>query len=160
LAETQTRIRSGHNDRPTTAITFDDGYADNGRFAIPLLLKHGIPFTYFVSTDHVLRGKPFPHDVAVGRPLPVNTLAQLRQLAAAGVERGAHTRSHADLGKLQSKQETFDEVVGSKRDLETALGKRIRYFAFPYGMHQNLSTDAFRIAFEAGFDGVCSAYGG
>ena len=160
LSEAQTRIRSGRNDRPTAAITFDDGYADNCRFAIPLLLKLGIPFTYFVSTDHVLRGKPFPHDVAAGRPLPVNTLAQLRELVAAGVEIGAHTRSHADLGQPLSRQQTFDEVVGSKNDLEGALGKRIRYFAFPYGLHQNLSAAAFRIAFEAGFEGVCSAYGG
>jgi peptidoglycan/xylan/chitin deacetylase (PgdA/CDA1 family) len=160
LAEAQTRIHAGRNDRPTASITFDDGYADNGGFAIPLLLKLGIPFTYFVSTDHVLRGKSFPHDVAAGRPLPVNTLTQLREFVAAGVEIGAHTRSHADLGQLISPQKTFDEVVGSKRDLETALGKRVRYFAFPYGQHQNLSAGAFRIAFEGGFDGVCSAYGG
>ena len=68
------------------------------RFAVPLLLKHQIPFTYFVSTDHVLGGEPFPHDVQAGRPLASNTLAQLRELAAAGVEIGAHTRSHADFG--------------------------------------------------------------
>jgi hypothetical protein len=36
----------------------------------------------------------------------------------------------------------------------------IRYFAFPYGQHENLSAVAFRIAYEAGFAGVCSAYGG
>jgi peptidoglycan/xylan/chitin deacetylase (PgdA/CDA1 family) len=160
LREAQARIRSGRNDRPSACITFDDGYADNRRFAVPLLLKLGIPFTYFVSTDHVLRGKPFPHDVAAGRPLSVNTLAHLREFVAAGVEIGAHTRSHADLGQMTSLQQAIDEIVGSKRDLETAIGKEIRYFAFPYGQHQNLSAAAFRIAFEANFEGVCSAYGG
>ena len=100
LAEAQARIAAGRNDRPTACITFDDGYADNMRFAVPLLLKHEIPFTYFVSTDHVLGGKPFPHDVACGRPLAPNTLDDFARLAAAGVEIGGHTRSHADAGQL------------------------------------------------------------
>src|SRR5687768_18104901 len=46
--------------------SFDDGYADNMRFAVPLLLREKLPFTYFVSTNHVLGGEPFPHDVAAG----------------------------------------------------------------------------------------------
>jgi peptidoglycan/xylan/chitin deacetylase (PgdA/CDA1 family) len=160
LAEAQTRIRTGCNRRPAAAITFDDGYADNLNFAIPLLLKLGIPFTYFVSTNHVLRSNAFPHDVAAGRPLPVNTLAQLRQLSASGVEIGAHTRSHADLGVPRTLKELSNEILGSKLDLESALGKPVRYFAFPYGLHENMSGDAFRVAFGAGFAGVCSAYGG
>ena len=160
LAEAQERIASGRNRWPTACITFDDGYADNRRCAIPLLLKCRIPFTYFVSTDHVLQGKPFPHDVAAGRPLAVNTLAHVRELAAAGVEIGAHTRSHADLGGLLSPDQMRAEVVGSKHDLETAIGRPVRYFAFPYGQRENLSAAAFRMAFDAGFAGVCSAYGG
>jgi peptidoglycan/xylan/chitin deacetylase (PgdA/CDA1 family) len=160
LAEAQTRIASGANDRPTACITFDDGYADNQRFAIPLLLQYGIPFTYFVSTNHVLRGEPYPHDVKVGQPLGVNTVAELREMAAAGVEIGAHTRSHADLGQCLSRDELVDEIVGSKQELEAALNCEVRYFAFPYGLHGNMSAAAFRVAYEAGFAGVCSAYGG
>src|SRR6476660_3514682 len=34
LAEAQSRIASGRNERPTVCITFDDGYADNRRSAI------------------------------------------------------------------------------------------------------------------------------
>lgn len=160
LAEAQSRIASGCNDRPTACITFDDGYADNRRSAIPLLLMRGIPFTYFVSTNQVLGGERFPHDVRAGQPLNVNSLAHLRELADAGVEIGAHTRSHANLGGPLSFEEIFDELVGSKRELETAVGCKVRYFAFPYGKHENLSAAAFHIAFEAGFSGVCSAYGG
>jgi peptidoglycan/xylan/chitin deacetylase (PgdA/CDA1 family) len=160
VTEAQSRIASGRNNRPTACITFDDGYAENHQFAVPLLLKHQIPFTYFVATDFVARGISFPHDAALGRPLPVNNWSQLRELAKAGVEIGAHTRTHADLGVDLSDDEIVDEVVGSKHDLERELGCSVRYFAFPYGQHKNMSATAFRIAFNSGFDGVCSAYGG
>ncbi|HVT30349.1 MAG TPA: polysaccharide deacetylase family protein [Lacipirellulaceae bacterium] len=160
LADAQARITSGRNDRPTACITFDDGYADNQRFAIPLLLQCQIPFTYFVSTNHVLGGEPFPHDLRVGQPLAVNTLADLRHMAAAGVEIGAHTRSHADLARCSSHEALVDEIDGSKRDLESALNCEVRYFAFPYGLRENMSAAAFQVAYEAGFAGVCSAYGG
>lgn len=160
LAKAQRRIASGRNRIPTACITFDDGYADNFEMAIPLLLEHGIPFTYFVSTDHVLRNVPFPHDMAAGCPLAVNTLDDLLELAAAGVEIGAHTRNHADLGAIHSVEALTDEIIGSKQDLEDAIGQPVNYFAFPYGLHKNLSVAAFRTAFEAGFAGVCSAYGG
>lgn len=160
LAVAQERIECHRNRFPTACITFDDGYAENLRFAIPLLLKHKIPFTYFVATDFVTNNKPFPHDAAAGRPLPVHTLTEIRDLAAAGVEIGAHTRTHANLGGELSPEQLVSEIVGSKHDLEAAIGKPITYFAFPYGQHENLSAKAFQIAYAAGFAGACSAYGG
>ena len=36
----------------------------------------------------------------------------------------------------------------------------MRYFAFPFGQHKNLNPNAFALAKESGFEGVCSAYGG
>jgi peptidoglycan/xylan/chitin deacetylase (PgdA/CDA1 family) len=160
LSEAQRRISSGRNDRPTACITFDDGYAENRHFAIPYLLRYQIPFTCFVSTNHVLGGESFPHDVAAGRPLPVNTLDHLRQMASAGVEIGAHTRSHPNLGASLTVDTLRKEIAGSKSELEEAIECEVRYFAFPYGLHENLSTAAFRVAVETGFAGVCSAYGG
>jgi peptidoglycan/xylan/chitin deacetylase (PgdA/CDA1 family) len=160
LAEAQRRIESGRNTRPCASVTFDDGYADNCTQALPLLLREQIPCTYFVAARHITDGKPFGHDVALGKPLPPNTPEQIRQLAQAGIEIGAHTRHHADLGKIHDPVELHDEIVGSKEDLEAITGKSVRYFAFPFGQHCNLSPEAFGIARDAGFDGVCSAYGG
>jgi peptidoglycan/xylan/chitin deacetylase (PgdA/CDA1 family) len=160
LAEAQRRISAGRNRIPTACITFDDGYADNMRFALPLLFEHEIPFTYFVSTHHVLGGKPFPHDIKAGVPLTPNTPHQLRNLAAAGVEIGAHTRTHADLGGPLTTVQLASEIQGCKRELEQTIAREVRYFAFPYGQHANLSARAFRLACEAGYAGVCSAYGG
>ena len=160
LEEGQRRIASEQNDRPTVCISFDDGYADNCTSAIPWLLEREIPFTYFVASNHVQSGDPFAHDVKHGCPLAPNTVDQLQEMAKAGVEIGAHTRSHADLGKITSEDQLYDEIVGSKRDLESMIARPVRYFAFPFGLPENMSTDAFRIAFQAGFWGVCSAYGG
>lgn len=160
LQEAQLRIGAENNDRSTVCITFDDGYADNCTTAVPWLLEQGIPFTYFVTTNHVESGDPFAHDVKAGQPLAPNTAEQIRGMAAAGVEIGAHTRTHADLGQLTEEQAIYEEVVGSKRDLEELLDQPVRYFAFPFGMPENMSTAAFRIAFQAGLWGVCSAYGG
>lgn len=160
LETAQRRIDAGVNDRPTVCITFDDGYAENCQMAIPWLIDAEIPFTYFVSSLYMQLGKPFPHDVARGQPLPPNTIGQLRDMAAAGVEIGAHTRTHADLGAIHGERKLRDEIIGSREDLEDALGQAVRYFAFPFGMPKNLSTLAFRIAYEGRFQGVCSAYGG
>jgi peptidoglycan/xylan/chitin deacetylase (PgdA/CDA1 family) len=159
LDETQQRIASGRNCRPTACITFDDGYAENCEYAIPHLLEQAIPFTYFVSTNHVFGNRPFPHDVAAGVPLPPNSVSQLREMAAAGIEIGAHNRNHIHLGNVSSEVLT-EEIVGSKHDLEQAIEREVRYFAFPYGQPADLSTAAFQIAYQAGYQGICSAHGG
>ena len=159
LRELQDRMRLGGNARPTVSITFDDGYADNYDFAIPFLLERNIPFTYFVSLHFVLTGSPFPHDRARGIPLAPNTIPQLQAMALAGVEIGAHTRTHVDLGEVEDSETLFDEVVTARDELQRVLNQPVRYFAFPYGMPHNLNPLAIELAQQAGFAGVCSAYG-
>ncbi len=85
---------------------------------------------------------------------------KLRDMAKAGIEIGAHTRTHADLGGIQDEGRLFSEIVGGADELAELIEKPIRYFAFPYGQWSNLNPRAFQIAREAGFAGVCSAYGG
>ncbi len=160
LAELQERIRSGRNHRPAVSITFDDGYAANCHEAIPLLLEQNIPCTYFVSSRCILDGIPFPHDVKnayEGRP---NTIEEIRAMADAGIEIGGHTRTHCDLGRLRNPRRLYDELIVGGEELQQAVGKPVRYFAFPIGMPANLNREVFRLAREFGYQGLCSAYGG
>ena len=159
LEEAQRRIRGG-NDRPCASITFDDGYAENCRQAIPLLIRRQIPCTYFVTLENVLQGKPFAHDVARGDRFPPNDLEQLRAMADAGIEIGAHTYTHPDLAQVTDEDRLYREVVEAGRELQALLGRPVRYFAFPFGQHDNLTSRAFQLARDAGYEAVCSAYGG
>ena len=61
------------------------------RFALPLLVRQRVPFTYFVSVRHVQYGEPFTHDVVADQLHRTNTVEELRALADAGVrDRFAH----------------------------------------------------------------------
>ena len=159
LDEAQRRIKVG-NSKPAIAITFDDGYAENCSFAIPLMLERRIPITYFVTTYHTTHSKPFPHDVERQQHLPPNSIESLKALVNAGVEIGAHTRNHLDLGACSDPDVIYDEVIAATREMESMLDFSIRYFAFPFGQKQHLNPLVFQLLKDHGFSGVCSAYGG
>ncbi|HBE69511.1 MAG TPA: xylanase [Planctomycetaceae bacterium] len=159
LSRAQEMIRAPKNEKPVVAITFDDGYSDNSTFAIPELARRGIPATYFVTTDFVRTGRPFPHDLRADVPLQPNTFDELRQYLEMGIEIGAHTRNHADIGQCVNETELRDEILGSIHDLQTWLHKPIDYFAFPFGLPHNITQLAVDILHEAGVKGFCSAYG-
>jgi L-rhamnose isomerase len=44
--------------------------------------------------------------------------------------------------------------------LQELLGRSVRYFAFPFGHWEHLDVRAMDIAYEAGYEAVCSCYGG
>lgn len=159
LQEAQRRLAAGKSRRPSVAITFDDGYGENCDHAIPLLLRRNIPFTYFVSTQIIRDQSAFPHDLAAGIRLRPNTITELRSMADAGVEIGAHTRTHPDLGRSTDAEWLREEIVGSIDDIEQWTGRRPRSFAFPYGQTDNFTPESMMVARQAGIRVVCSAYG-
>ncbi len=159
LAELQRRSIQRDSHQPAIAFTFDDGYAENCQFALPLLLKHRIPCTYFVSLQHVLTGQSFPHDIQCQIPLPVNTIDELKSLAAEGIEIGLHARHHVDLSGVTDPRVLESEIVAAARELSSLLKTKVRYFAFPYGMPAQLTPQAIAAVAEAGMQGFCSAFG-
>lgn len=127
-----TPVSFGDRDTPAyrpVVITFDDGYADVHEHALPVLDRLGFPATVFVTTGWLRDAGPY----AAGRPLGrMLTWRQTEEIAASGVEIGAHGHSHAQLDQL-GVAALREELVRSRSLLEDRLGRPIPAMAYPYG---------------------------
>ena len=115
--------------RRPVVITFDDGYADFHEHALPVLERHGFTATVFVTTGWLDDAGPYAAGSPLGRML---TWAQTEEIAAAGVEVGAHGHSHAQLDQL-SGPALREELHRSRELLQQRLGRPVRAMAYPYG---------------------------
>lgn len=57
LGEAVTRLSRGNLPARAASITFDDGYADNYLHALPILQRHGLKATFFISTGFLDGGR-------------------------------------------------------------------------------------------------------
>ncbi len=113
------------------ALTFDDGYASVGEVAWPILQAAGVTCTMFVVVDAI--GGTNAWDVARGDCVErLADAAALRALAAAGMEIGCHTLTHARLPEC-SEAQLRAEIVDAKHRLEDLLGRAVPGFSYPYG---------------------------
>ena len=92
-------------------LTFDDGKEDALRLVLPALQKRGMRGTFFVITG------------AVGQPGYL-TWDGVRALAAAGMEIGSHTVTHARLADLGGDR-VDAELRQSRAELEKQLKRPI-----------------------------------
>ena len=120
-------------DEDAVALTFDDAFISFGDIAAPLLAEHELPATLFVVTDAAGGTNRWSGRVDRGIPeLPLLTWQSLGRLADQGVQLGAHTRTHADLARVDGSQ-LRDEIVGSAERIERETGRAPTAFAYPYG---------------------------
>lgn len=130
--------------RKTVVLTFDDACRCFAEHALPLLATHGATATVFAVSG--LLGGTNAWDAAGGeRREALMDAPGLAAVAEAGCEVGSHGRSHRDLSRVEG-GELEQEIVGSKRDLEAALGVPVRTLAWPYGRTASAAREAARRA--------------
>lgn len=114
-------------------LTFDDGYLDNYTNAWPLLKQYG-----FTAVIYALGDAGHDHnfwDTPSGEPrMPLMSATQKQEMAAAGIEFGAHTMNHVRLPELEPEQ-AFREIDESRRALQALTGQEVLSFAYPYGAY-------------------------
>jgi peptidoglycan/xylan/chitin deacetylase (PgdA/CDA1 family) len=128
------RLSGNPLPRKPVLITFDDGYADVSRYALPLLERYRFGAVVYVVTHRT--GGRDDWSVRPGQrgALELMTAEQIRDWSMRGIEFGGHSRTHRDLTAL-SEAEAIGEVRGCQEDLAEILGQHAISFAYPYGRY-------------------------
>lgn len=129
------------NIKKIAIIYFDDGFKDNLLNALPILKKYGLTATVFAATGLINRTNfLWPEKLSNWRESDIfMDWEDIKKLSEEGIEIGSHGISHRRLPELEEK-EILQELIGSKQELESRLGKKIVVFSYPY-CQQNKKTE-------------------
>ncbi|MFF4383364.1 polysaccharide deacetylase family protein [Kitasatospora sp. NPDC001547] len=143
------RARALGRDDGLVGLTFDDGYADFARYAVPILQAYGFTATAYVVAD--LLGRDNDWDTE-GPRKKLLTVQEVTELAAAGWEIGSHGLGHQALPGLPAEALAV-QARESRRLLEEAVGGPVTGFCYPYGAVDLPAALAVR---DAGYDHACA----
>ena len=134
-------------------LTFDDGYRDNLRNALPILRKYEYPAVLFVPIGFLDDGRPLPHEESL-RLLGVrnDTVGwdELAELEAGGIRIESHGIGHRPLSELEPAEATR-EIAVSKLRLEARLGREVEAFAFVKGSLADYRPEHASLVQQAGY---------
>ena len=138
-------------DAPSTpqrvvGLSFDDGYADIARHALPVLERLGFRASVFVATGTIDGAAPLTWYRTPPPLLSWQEIARLDADSAFSFE--AHTVTHPNLLAL-SDDAAQAEISGSRDQLEHRLGRAVRGFCYPAGL---LGARERGLVAGAGFD--------
>jgi len=102
-------------------LTFDDGWKNQYIHAFPLLKKYNFTATFFIPTDSIGKRSLLNWD-------------EIKEMDRAGMVIGSHTKKHLFLDDVGD-EELKEELVESKKILESQLEHLVLDIAYPYGRY-------------------------
>ncbi|MFW0716580.1 polysaccharide deacetylase family protein [Pedobacter sp. N23S346] len=122
-------------------ISFDDTDEDQFTIGNATLKKYGFKGVYFIMT------------VSIGRKGRISymTKEQIKQLADEGNTIASHTYDHKNFAQFTD-EDWKTQIDDPTKKLEQITGKKIEYFAYPYGVYKastlhKLKEHGFKAAF-------------
>lgn len=119
-------------------ITFDDTDLDQYTVGAKALKKYGFKGVFFIMT------------VSIGRPRYMSK-AQIKELSDDGHVIASHTWNHKNFAEFTDEDWEI-QINKPTKTLETITGKKVEYFAYPYGVSKaanlhKLQEHGFKAAF-------------
>lgn len=154
----------GESSRQRILISFDDNYRAWSD-SIPLFDELKIRATFYVNTG-VFRNRSSEKEIVefydrllfYGERIPLST-DELISLDRAGHTIASHAHSHHILTQIDFDMAKRDIQTG-KLELEQLLEKKIRHFAFPFGMRWCFNDKLRAYCRELGFQTIANAIPG
>ncbi len=112
-------------------ITFDDGFENVFRNALPVLQEFGFTATNYFVANQIGGFNLWDQKIGVARATCMS-VAELREWAELGHEVGSHTLDHIFLPDA-SEKDAIAQIHQSRTRIEDVLGSEVTSFAYPYG---------------------------
>jgi len=149
LSELLKGLRTGQLPSKPIVITIDDGFKSTYTLAYPVLKKYNFPATLFIYTNFIEKNNGSL------------TWEEIREMTKNNIEIGSHTLSHCNLLKYK-KNENYEtylarirrEIFLSKEILESKIGSKVKFFAYPYGAYSPIIKN---LVIQAGYEGIVNA---
>lgn len=136
-------------------ITFDDGYVDTYKNALPILKEMDMKAVIFVMGNRELKRARWD-EVCKEDECPLMSDDQVRSAHAMGIEIGSHSLNHEKLSTLKL-HEAEQSIRDSKAILESILEQPVYTFSYPYG-DKNRTIE--KLVEKAGYKFACGVYTG
>lgn len=123
-----------NSTQPAIALTFDDGCRSTVELALPVLSKYGFNASLFAVSGFCGANNAWDNAHRSIPRFPIMKAEEIRVLAHAGWEIGAHTVTHARLTSL-AVEALERELCECRRFLQDCSGQPVNILAYPYGAH-------------------------
>jgi peptidoglycan/xylan/chitin deacetylase (PgdA/CDA1 family) len=113
-------------------LTFDDGYVETLTQAAPLLRKYGFTATCYIVSGRIGAHNDWDRGSRRREARSLMDFEQIHDWLEAGMEIGAHSRSHprlADLAPAAAER----EIVECRSELRMRFGTDVDHFCYPFG---------------------------
>ncbi len=116
-------MKTGDLPARAASITFDDGYADNFRVAMPILRRHGLTASFFIATGFLDGGRMWNDSI----------IESIRQCTADSLDLKSLGLGTFDLGSVEARRNTIvaliDQIKYRPVDERISVGRSLARLA-------------------------------
>jgi peptidoglycan/xylan/chitin deacetylase (PgdA/CDA1 family) len=157
-------------EKINTVITFDDGFRSWLCGVIPILQKLKLSATFFISSGFLnlsrekqtefIRTKLLANQRTLSRDTCGLRDEDVKRIVEEGFIVGGHTLNHYNLANLIDRDILKYEIAEDKARLEHITGRRVEYFAYPFGAYHNPIINITEVLKQVGYRGAMTTVPG